>query len=330
MNFIKKKLLAVFAVLVFALAPLAIAGCGEEGTMSVNEYQDFQIAAAQSFKEGHTDFETFRDITYHWTESVTEKEKVQVSYNQIAEGEDYTTGTFENKTVTNVETWLAVKKTNDSLVAKLTVNTTVVQTTHAQNAINNNQLGVFTDTTVTQEVYYVTPATLGTETLNVVAYYKSQIVNDEDAVITKKYEQVATADILTEKIQGYALQCANTTIVKNFFSYAEILMYPGYNGKLVKEGNRVTLSGSYVFSEVNTNLDWGKSEMSVKIVYENGKVLKSQIINKSTTEDASEDISYAFDYVNSASIEALDLDGYTSASGIINNYQNYCQSHIHA
>ena len=325
-----KKLSAIFVVLAIVIAPLALVGCGEEATMSFSEFQDFQIAAAKSFRQGHTSFESFSDITYHWTQSSTVKENVTFDYNQVAEGDNYTTGTFEDKTVINADCSLAVKKAQDSLVAKLTRNTTVVETEHIVDDADNFQHKEVTTTTVTQEVYYVTQATLGTETLNVVSYYKSTKINDDDAVITKQYQEVDDVASLTTLIQGYALNYANTTIARNFFGYAELLMYPGYNAKLVKEGNRVTLSCSFVYAEINASLNSEKAENTFNIVFENGNVHKYNTTSKTTEENSSEDVSYAFDYVNSASIEALDLDGYTSASGIIYNYQNYCQSHIHA
>lgn len=324
MNFIKKKLLAIFAVLVFALAPLAIAGCGEEGTMSFSEFQEFKIAAAESFKQGHTSFESFSDITYHWTQSSTVKQNVTFDYNQVAEGDNYTTGTFEDKSVMNADCYLAVKKTQDSLVAKLTFSTTVVETEHIVDGADNYQHKEVTTTTVTQEVYYVTQATLGTETLNVVSYYKSTKINDDDAVITKQYQQVDAVDGLSY-IEDYALANANKNIVQTFFGYDEMLMYPGYNGKIVKEGNRVTFSGSYIFVAIDNELDWEKNDYSVKCVFENGKVYKYNFAIKTAAEDSSVVSSNAFDYTNSANIEALDLDGYTTSSSIINSFRNACE-----
>ena len=320
-----KKLSAIFVVLAIVIAPLALVGCGEEATMSFSEFQDFQIAAAKSFRQGHTSFESFSDITYHWTQSSTVKENVTFDYNQVAEGDNYTTGTFEDKTVINADCSLAVKKAQDSLVAKLTRNTTVVETEHIVDDADNFQHKEVTTTTVTQEVYYVTQATLGTETLNVVSYYKSTKINDADAVITKQYQQVDGADDLSFILKDSALANANKIIANTFFGYDEILMYPGYNGKVVKEGNRVILSGSYIFAEIGNDLNWGKSDYSVKCVFENGKVYKYNFTIKSTAEDSSYVSSNAFDYTNSANIEALDLDGYTSSPSIIDSFRSACE-----
>lgn len=326
----KRKLVAILAMLVLALTPIALAGCDNSAaTMSFYDYQTLEISAAQSFKNEHTEYDTFRDVTYHWTESSTAKENINLYYNKVSEGDDYTYGVFENKTVENRECWLAVKKTDGSLVAKLTVNTNKVETNNAQDVSNNNQHGEFVTTTVTQEVFYITTATKETDTLNVVSHYKSIKVNDADAVVTKKYEEVTDIAGLTPLIKSYALSYANTSVARNFFSYAELLLYPGYNTNLTKTGNQVKYSFGYNIAEIKTNLNWEKVEVAGIVLYENNKVVKAEISNKQTTENTSEILNYSLTLTNSATTEALDLDGYTETEGIIELYRNSSQSIIH-
>ena len=296
--------------------------------MSFYDYQALELAAAQSFKKEHTEYETFRDITYHWTESTTTKENITLHYNKLAEGDDYTDGVFEDKTVENRECWLAVKKIEGALIAKLTVNATVVETENIVDGSDNFQHKQTVTTTVTQEVFYVTTATKETETLNVVAHYESTKVNDAAPVVTKRYEEAADLTGLTTLIQGYALNYANTSVVRKFFSYAELLLYPGYNTNLTKTGNQVKYSYSYAVTEINTNLSWEKVEVAGCALYENNKVVKAEVSNKQTTETTSEVLNYSLTLTNSATIEALDLDGYTEIEGIIQLYRNSSQNII--
>nr|MBO4517428.1 hypothetical protein [Clostridia bacterium] len=330
MKKIAKKLVALFVILSFAITPLALVGCNENSadTISFDEYQTLEVAAITAFKKGHTDYENFSDITYHWTESSTEKENITLHYNKSADGEDYTDGVFENKTVENRECWLAIKKADGSLIAKLTVNTTTVETDNIEDADDNYQYKQIITTTITQEIFAVTTATKETDTLNVVAHYKLTKVNDADPVITKEYQEVENLAGLTSLITGYALQYANASVVRNFFAYTELLIYPFYNTSLTKTGNQVKYSFGYHFTDINTSLKWEKNELSGTVIYKNNEILKSEIKTTETTENKTVVASYYLDFANSATIETFDLDGYTEKSEIIELYRDSSQTLI--
>lgn len=325
----KRKLVAILTMLVLFLTPFALVGCGGGATtMSFQDYQALELSAAQSFKNEHTEYETFGDVTYLGAGSTTTKNSVMLHYNQSADDDDYIDGVFEDKTVENYEYSLAIKKIDGALVAKLTNNVTVVEMENIVDEEDNFQHKQLTTTTVTQEVFYITTVTEEENTLNVVAYYKSTKVNDAAAVVTKNYETLNFAG-LTDLIQNYALIYANARVARYFFEYAELLLYPGYYTTLTKTGNQVKYSYSYTYVDISANLSWGKSEVAGTVLFENNKVSKAESSMTNISEDSSVVSTSSLTIVNSATVEALDLDGYVETEGTINNYKNSSQSIIH-
>lgn len=304
MKKITKKLIAIFAVFALTLAPLSFVGCGNDNTISDKELNEVIYAAANDIYSKHTEFETFEDITYHWTEHTVETTNVELDYKNAVADEETTQGTFVNRTETTAEYWVAIKKDAERLIAKYTMSKTTVATTNEVDL--DEVLQTETETTLDSETVTLAPFTIGTETVYGSLYERSTKVGDEDAVITKNYYTYSNEDSFADKVRDKFINEINERVGDAFFMYGVYRAY--YNmGSATKDGNKVVCGNDMQLSSAQ----YGNAVMyqvESRAYFVNRKIDSAKTTIKTKTETSTSLQEVKFDYTNSATIDVVQGD----------------------
>ena len=321
MKKITKKLIAMFAVLVLALTPLALVGCDKDKAISDKELNDVVYAAANDMYSKHTEFETFEDITYHWTEHTIETETFELDYKNAATDEETTHGTFTDRTETNAQYYVAIKKTAERLLAKYSVTKTTVSTTNDVDA--DSVLQTETVTTLDRETVTLAPFTAGAETKYGSLYESSHKVGAADAVVTKNYYTYSNTNTLATKVNDYFVKKANDLLEEAFF-YASIYRAYYNMGTATRDGNKVTVANT--MNIVSTNSDYGSVmnyQVDAKAYFVNNKVDSAKMVGKSESATSTSWQEVSFDYANSATIEVVEGDVTSVENGYTYNSSDH-------
>lgn len=318
MKKIPKILVAISTGLVLILASVLSSGCGgnsggNNSALSFKEYNLLVKSAATDFYSAHTEYETFQNITYRWTEHEVNKENVTMEYKENATDEEMVSGTFLNHTVTDATYAVAVKKGDGKLIGQLTVNSTT--TTDTYDIKEDDTLDHIVSTTVESKTYRL--LTVAGESSEYYLIYESSTKTDEeDAAIEKKYKTLTQPSDYDNLMDGYMVKQPNKIIKNAFFDFSELFIIYSSFMTVEKNGNRVSLSfgyeempeiavgtGSYDISIVN---------MLQKIVFENGKIFKSEVSSKQSSKDFEFEKSIVFDFVNVATVDdSVDFTDFT-------------------
>ena len=313
-----KIMLAFVFCFMFALTPFAFVGCGEKD-MTLDEFSDMTYAAAKNYYPTHRDVENFADVTYHFTVNTTNKLDVTLDYKNNAEDEEMVKGTFEDKTVTTEEYYIAIKKIGeDVLHAQLKVN---VVTTITSNDVDENDL-LTTTTTVTEDktTYTLTTYTDADETYYGLFEETSHQVGNADAVVTKKYETLANKVQLVNQVLDYVLDEVNDRMDGTFFGLEEMILVYSSAVNVKKDGNKTNISFGYNMTRTN-NANIYRIGMNYEVKFADNKAVSARGEMNNVGETSSSYSVTTFDYANTATIDDVVLADYT-AGNVLANYQD--------
>ncbi|MBP5467146.1 MAG: hypothetical protein J6Y43_06270 [Clostridia bacterium] len=323
-----KRMVAFFACFALALTPLALVGCGGDGTMTDAELNDLMANAAESFYSDHNTAENYSDTTFHWLETETNKETVKLTYKQSATDEQPIEGTFENRTEETIDTKVALKKSGDTVVAQVEiVNTT---TEKSYDVKDDDTLDEINSTVITTKTYRLFTYLQDEETKNILLYVETEKIDDgEVQTVAKKYGEKGDIAAYSEFIKNYMLRYTNKNIARTFFEYGEILLL--YKAMIVseKDGDEVKLSIGYdnlPDVDYDENYEYSVSRISSKtdIFYKDGKVWKAKNYMKHIGKTFYSENSLAFDCSASATVDTSipDLTDYEGPTNTVysNNY----------
>lgn len=338
----KKKILsAMLALVCLITGGLCFSGCEKDDTPT-NETSKMTTAQInQVFKTAATDFyathkktENYSAITYHFVE--TEKSSVMEKLNYKANSldEEYTEGTFEQKTNSTTESTLAIKKEGEHLVAELNV---VITTTEIGKdvAVEDETLVPFNNTTVETKKYRMFHYTEESEQKNILVYnynktFNGQEVPEEEvkAYARKKvyFSEEFSMENYDEFVDETLIDITNGKIANLFFEYVEAILFYDSILNIEQNDNQVKFSFGYNIVSVDSD-NWGVADISSSMssYFKNGKIWKAECSTVHTFETGSMERTVNFDYTNDAYVDMqipADLSDYLNDGDIWNNNGN--------
>ena len=326
MKKLTKKLVAFFAVLVLALTPLALVGCGDNG-LSLSQINELVSKSAKSFYSNHKDTENYSAITYHWVKTETEKLNEVVEYKEHTDDEEFISGTFERKTVDTEETTLAIKKEGNHLVAEMT--TVYTETRQYKEADAQNLLVDVNYLSVETNHYRMFHYTEESETQNILIFEKNRVIDGENipGEVVKWYGSKANMDDYDEFVQEYLIGNTNKNVANNFFDFTELLLFYQAVISAEQNGNQTKINAGYNIVGVDNNT-WSivTTAVNQNTYFKDGKIWKADVYTKVVSENLTQENSVTFDYVESANVNMTvptDFTGYTETDNVWTNGGEY-------
>ena len=320
MKKIKKLITYLTCLALLVLVPFALAGCGDN-SLSAIELNDLMYTSANTLYSTHIDFENFEDITYHWTENSVEKNNIKLEYYNNATDTETVIGTFEDKTQTTAEYFVAIKKNEDSLVAKFTITRTIVENYHDVDA--DGLLVSESVTTLQSETCKLMPFYVGENLRYGILYESSEKVGSAEAEVTKQYYIYSNAESYENKIFDTVVKEVNERLRDAFFYWALYkTYYSGLNIEATKEGNKVVINSNIVITEIGyNNFEPVKYTVKTKANFVDNKANSAEMDLKTYSKSSSYESNVTFDYTNSAVVETQEGD--VVEAGYIQSYNDY-------
>lgn len=320
MKRISKLFITFLLSAILLLSPMVFSGCGQNGEASSAELNDMLATSAEKFYDAHTDYDNFSDITYHWKNTSTEKTTVTLNYKKNATDETTVEGKFENKTVTETDYSVAIKKGASYYNAQIIVTETVTATEYDLNA-DETLLSSTSTTRTSDNIRIIDNNDTNNPDTYVLLWETSEKQDDNDATVTKKYA-VLSEDTCSDYFSDYVLKYPNKRVRDTFFEVPEFIIFYKSLIDVKKDGDVTLINIGYenMVSVDSYSYEVAKYTIKTKLYYKQNGIWKAENTFKSTSKTASFQQSASFDFTNTAIVDGTyDISEYTNSPSLGNN-----------
>ena len=315
----KKKILGIVLALICVLScGLAVVGCGS--ALSSDQLNTVLTNSANAFYGSHRTVDNYADSTYHWTQTMTTKQKEELTYKLEGSENDFRTELVENTTVETSEYTVAIKSVDDHLVSEINVVKTTVR--KGAELDGDQHFKEVNETTVETENYRMLYYKEGAVDKNILLMETTKTVNGDVDNISqlKQYYSYNSMSDYDNFCRNSVIGRLNERIADIFFQTSgEMMIYYKDIFSAEKNGNQVKLSGEMTMVDVSSSYDWHAIKITGKqdSYFKDDKIWKADYsVNTYGENIISMEETITFDYAENASVNTNipNLEGYSQSN----------------
>lgn len=318
MKVLTKRIFVALSCFILALTAVLLASCGEEGNegsaMNMNELSKAVKTTATNYLNGRKDFDKFADSTYVFSAQSNDEYSFTLEYKEAATDEDTIEGLVTNKATSNDVVTIYTKQIGEGENKEVAI-VVKVQSNHYEKEYGTNldeTLNVSEETTIRDITYYFTKVEASYYCL-MIGSQTVKVPNEEDVVTNYKFRTSAMTKEQCSDSVAHVLSTINDDIINFFFESVnpEMLFLGMISAK--KQGNDVTISYGYEFTNVSTYNQWQPDRsymitavsMSAEMAYKNNNVSTATTNYVAISELSKSETNATITFANGADVTVI-------------------------